>query len=101
MANEWCAMRVPLLVAKAPVMMNAANCHLIRSSPVEMLLTPPSDPFFAFSAWASYHIIEEMPRHGTARPARARKFRMVVEPDKKSPVSKCPPMASAGPEELL
>jgi hypothetical protein len=21
--------------------------------PVEMLLTPPSDPFFAFSAWAS------------------------------------------------
>jgi hypothetical protein len=57
-------MRVPLLVAKAPATMNAANCHLIRSSPVEMLLTPPSDPFFAFSAWASYHIIEEMPRHG-------------------------------------
>src|ERR1700757_424297 len=51
MANEWCAMRVPLLVAKAPVMMNAANCHLVcrersivRGDEGRIMTRPPSRP---------------------------------------------------------
>src|SRR5215467_7131893 len=42
MANEWCAIGVPLLAMNAPPLAtNAASCRLIRSS-LLMLLNPQS-----------------------------------------------------------